>query len=119
MVRRGQTVIAVRRGRVMTMLTHDGMTSRLRWSRARYCDGASPTISVNRELNEPSDVQPTATQVSVTDIPLRRRAFARSMRRVMRYEYGVSPYAARNLREKCAGDMSAAPAMAGTSRGSA
>ncbi len=35
----------------------------------RYCDGVSPTISVKRELNEPSDVQPTATQVSVTDIP--------------------------------------------------
>ena len=30
---------------------------------ARYCDGVSPTISVKRELNEPSDVQPTATQV--------------------------------------------------------
>ena len=35
----------------------------------RYCDGVSPTISVKRELNEPSDVQPTAKQVSVTDIP--------------------------------------------------
>jgi hypothetical protein len=66
------------------MLTHDGTTSRSRWSRARYCDGVSPTISVKRELNEPSDVQPTATQVSVTDIPCRSSAFARSMRRVMR-----------------------------------
>src|SRR6266571_1364368 len=86
-----QTVVVVRRGRVATMLTHDGTTSRSRWSRARYCDGVSPTISVKRELNEPSDVQPTATQVSVTDIPWRSSAFARSMRRVMRYEYGVSP----------------------------
>ena len=51
------------------MVTHDGTTSRSLWSRARYCDGVSPTISVKRELNEPSDVQPTATQVSVTDIP--------------------------------------------------
>jgi len=64
-----QTVTVVRRGRVTTMLTHDGTTSRSRWSRAPYCDGVSPTISVKRELNEPSDVQPTARQVSVTDIP--------------------------------------------------
>ncbi|MGI8985716.1 MAG: hypothetical protein ACR2GM_02795 [Nocardioidaceae bacterium] len=63
------TVTLVRRGRVATLLTHEGTTSRSRWSRARYCDGVWPTISVNRELNEPSDVQPTATQVSVTDIP--------------------------------------------------
>ena len=66
------------------MLTHDGTTSRWRWSRARYCDGVSPTISVKRELNEPSDVHPTAKQVSVTDIPWRSSALARSMRRVMR-----------------------------------
>ena len=51
------------------MLTHAGMTWKWLWSRARYCDGVSPTISVKRELNEPSDVQPTVTQVSVTDIP--------------------------------------------------
>ncbi|GMA37628.1 hypothetical protein GCM10025876_38320 [Demequina litorisediminis] len=30
---------------------------------------------------------------------------ARSMRRVMRYEYGLSPYASRNCREKCPADM--------------
>ena len=68
-VRSPQTMTGVRRGRVATLLTHEGTTSRWRWSRARYCDGVSPTISVKRELNEPSDVQPTATQVSVTDIP--------------------------------------------------
>ena len=79
-----QTATAVRRGRVTNMLTHDGTTSRSRWSRWRYREGDTPTISVKRELNEPSDVQPTATQVSVTDCPWRRRAFARSMRRVMR-----------------------------------
>src|SRR6476620_10535068 len=79
-----QAVTTVRRGRVTTLLTHDGITSKWRWSRARYCDGGSPTISVNRELNEPSDVQPTAMQVSVTDKPWRRNACARSMRRVMR-----------------------------------
>ena len=64
-----QTVTVVRRGRVATMLTHEGLSSLSLWSRARYCDGVSPTISVKRELNEPSDVQPTAKQVSVTDIP--------------------------------------------------
>src|SRR5690242_646129 len=83
--RRGQTVAVAgtpeRCGRVPTLLTHDGTTSRSRWSRARYCDGVSPTISVKRELNEPSDVHPTAKQASVTDMPLRRNALARSMRR--------------------------------------
>jgi len=63
------TVTLVRRGRVASLLTHEGTSSRSRWSRARYWDGVSPTISVNRELNEPSDVQPTATQVSVTGLP--------------------------------------------------
>lgn len=66
------------------MLTHGGMTSWWPWSRARYCDGVSPTISRNRELNDPSDVHPTATHVSVTDIPWRSSALARSIRRVMR-----------------------------------
>jgi hypothetical protein len=51
------------------MLTHAGMSSQSLWSRARYCDGVSPTISVKRELNEPSDVHPTAMHASVTDIP--------------------------------------------------
>ncbi len=41
-------------------------------------------MSVKRELNEPSDVHPTAKQVSVTDIPWRRKALARSIRRVIR-----------------------------------
>lgn len=66
------------------MLTHGGTARSPRWSRALYRDGVSPTISVNRELNEPRDVQPTETQVSVTDIPWRKSALARSMRRVMR-----------------------------------
>src|SRR5580704_9287284 len=66
---RTQTETGDRRGRVATLLTHEGTTSSSRWSRERYCDGASPTISVNRALNEPSEVQPTATQVSVTDVP--------------------------------------------------
>src|SRR4051812_42807806 len=66
---RSQALTRVRRGRVTSMLTHDGITSSLRWSPARYCDGVSPTISVKRELKEPSEVQPTAMQVSVTDTP--------------------------------------------------
>src|SRR5262245_135352 len=90
-----QALTVDRRGRVATLLTHDGTRSKSRWSRARYSDGVSPTICVKLELNDPSDVQPTATHASVTDIPERSNAFARSMRRVMRYEYGVSPYAAR------------------------
>ena len=58
---------------------------------------------MKRELNEPSEVQPTATQVSVTDMPWRSKAFARSMRRVMRYEYGVSPYAGAELAREVRG----------------
>src|SRR6202034_3529665 len=69
-----QTVTGVRRGRVTNMLMQVGTASRSRWSRSRYCDGVTPTISVKRELNEPSEVQPTSTQVSVTDFPRRRRA---------------------------------------------
>ena len=34
-----------------------------------------PTISVKRELNKPSDVQPTAMQASVTDESCRRSAW--------------------------------------------
>jgi hypothetical protein len=36
------------------------------WRRARSALGLSPTSSVNRELNDPSKVQPTAMQTSVT-----------------------------------------------------
>ena len=64
-----QAETVVRRGRVANLLTHDGTTSRSRWSRSRYCDGVTPTISVKRELNDPSDLQPTATQVTETDFP--------------------------------------------------
>jgi len=67
--RPAQAGTGVRCGRVTTMLTHEGMTSLCGWSRPRYCDGVSPTISLKRELNDPSDVHPTATHVSVTDIP--------------------------------------------------
>ncbi len=78
-------------GRVRTLLTHGGTCWKPWWSRARYCEGVSPTISVNRELNEPSDEQPTVKHACVTDAPSRKSAFARSMRRVIRYAYGVSP----------------------------
>jgi hypothetical protein len=53
-------------------------------SRAPYALGVSPTISVNLELNEPRDVAPTAMQASVTLIPERKSAIARSMRRVIK-----------------------------------
>lgn len=90
------------------------------WSRARYALGVSPTSSVNRELKEPSEVQPTSMQTSVTvRSPRRSSALARSIRRVMRWLYGVSPKAARKLREKWPGDISATCASAGTSSGCA
>ena len=71
-------------GRVRTFATHAGIAVTEWCSRLRYELGVSPTISVKRELNEPSDVHPTVTHVSVTDIPWRSNAFARSMRRVIR-----------------------------------
>src|SRR5690349_22698887 len=64
-----QILTGVRLGRVTIIAMHDGTTSISLWSCARYCDGVSPTISVKRELNDPSDVQPTAMHVSVTDMP--------------------------------------------------
>ena len=51
---------------------------------ARYALGVTPTSSVNRELNEPREVQPTAIHASVTLMPPRSSAIARSTRRVMR-----------------------------------
>jgi len=39
---------------------------------------------------------------SVTLTPARSNAIARSILRVIKELYGVSPYAARNRREKCA-----------------
>src|SRR5438270_11806835 len=83
-----QTDAGVRRGRMNTIVVHVANASTSGWSPARYCEGVSPTISVNRELNEPSDVQPTAMHVSVTDVPPRSNALARSMRRVIRYGEG-------------------------------
>lgn len=68
----------------------------------------------NDELNEPSDTHPTAKQASVTVAPHRSSIIARSIRRVIRYVYGVSPYTVRNRREKCAGDIAARSASTGT-----
>jgi hypothetical protein len=61
-----------------------GIASTASCSRLRYSVGVSPTISANRELNEPSDVHPTVMQASVTLMPDLRSAIARSIRRVMR-----------------------------------
>ena len=72
-------------GRLRCAVTHPGTWAVEEWSRLRYDDGLSPTSSVNRVLNDPNDVHPTATQTSVTDMsPRRSNAFARSIRRVMR-----------------------------------
>jgi hypothetical protein len=71
-------------------------------------------------LNVPSDWKPTAKHTSVTLVsPSRSRAIARSMRRVIRYEYGDSPKAALNWRLRCPADMCAPRARASTSSGSA
>lgn len=60
--------------------------------RLRYMLGGTPTNSVNLVLKVPNDEQPTAKQTSVTlRSPRRSRAIARSMRRVIKYEYGDSP----------------------------
>jgi len=71
-------------GRVRTFATHAGMAVTEWCSRLRYELGVSPTISVKRELNEPSEVQPTVMHASVTLMPPRNSAIARSIRRVMR-----------------------------------
>ena len=71
-------------GRVRTLATHAGIAVTASCSRLRYALGVSPTSSVKRELNEPSEVQPTVMHASVTLIPARSSAIARSIRRVMR-----------------------------------
>ena len=77
-----------------------------------------PTSSVKRVLKVPSDEQPTAKQTSVTlRSPSRSSAIARSMRRVIRYAYGDSPYAALNCRLRWPADMCTPRASASTSRG--
>ena len=74
----------LRTGRVWAFATHGGIALTASCSRRRYAVGVSPTISVNRELNEPSEVQPTAMHASVTLTPARSSAIARSIRRVIR-----------------------------------
>lgn len=106
--------------RVSSIIWQPGTTCRSLKSRARYELGLSPMICVNRAENDPRLVAPTATHTSVTDMsPRRKSAVARSIRRVMRYEYGVSPYASRKRRLKCAVDMNAVRASDSTSSGSA
>lgn len=63
---------------------HVGIAFTAWCSRERYSLGVMPTISVKRELNEPKDVQPTSMQASVTLVPERSNAMARSIRLVMR-----------------------------------
>jgi hypothetical protein len=59
---------------------------------ARHLRSGLTTSSVKRLENDPSEVQPTVIQTSVTDIVvLRSNDIARSIRRVINHEYGVSP----------------------------
>ena len=65
--------------------THDGIPCVASAASCLYTLGGTPTSSVNRVLNVPSDWQPTAKQTSVTlRSPLRSSVIARSMRRVIR-----------------------------------
>src|SRR5690349_19190550 len=67
-------------------------------------------------VKEPTLDRPTAKQTSVTvRSVLRRRAAARSRRRVSRYWWGASPKARRNARLKWAGESPAARARSATS----
>ena len=85
LARFSRRLFGARLGRVSSLAMQPGTLVRSPWSRARYAVGVSPTSSVNRALNEPSDVQPTAMQTSVTDrSPRRSSALARSIRRVIR-----------------------------------
>ena len=71
-------------GRLFAFATQGGTVDIAPCSPARYALGVWPTSSVKRELNEPSEVQPTAMQASVTLEPARSRAIARSILRVIR-----------------------------------
>jgi hypothetical protein len=71
-------------GRVRSIAIRGGIALMESCDRARYDVGVSPTISVNRELNDPRDVHPTVMHASVTLIPVRKSAIARSMRRVIK-----------------------------------
>jgi hypothetical protein len=72
-------------GRVTCLATQGGIPAIAPAASRRYVLGGTPTSSVKRVLNVPSDEQPTAKQTSVTLMsPRRSSAIARSMRRVMR-----------------------------------
>jgi hypothetical protein len=59
---------------------------------SRYPLGDRPTSWRKRALNEPRLAKPTRKQISVTErFAVRRRVFARSIRRLVRYVRGVSP----------------------------
>lgn len=88
--------------------------------RSRYCEGEHPTRSRNRELNDPRLEKPTRKHTSVTvRFAVRRRSFARSIRRRVSYAPGVSPKASRNDRTKWYGEYPATRASSRRSKGSA
>ena len=86
-------------GRVCALATHGGIASTARCSRARYALGVTPTSSVNRELNEPREVQPTSMHASVTLMPARSSAIAALAPAMAR----CTPRLRRERREKCPG----------------
>jgi len=61
-----------------------------------YSLGETPTKLLNRLLKEPSPLNPTSRQASVTLWPLLSSRFACSMRRRDKYSCGVSPKDALN-----------------------
>jgi hypothetical protein len=71
---------AIHPGRAQALVMHGGTGASREWSRARQADGGSPIRRANVELNEPSEVNPTAMHASVTDMPRRSSAMARSTR---------------------------------------
>jgi len=81
-------------GRVHIITTHPGIggTPVRATASSRYPLGDRPTSFRNRALNEPRLAKPTRKQISVTErFAVRRRVFARSIRRLVRYVRGVSP----------------------------
>lgn len=107
-------------GLVTCFATHGSIPTVAPASCFRYTLGDTPTSSVNRVLNVPKLEHPTAKHTSVTLMsPRRNNAIARSILRVIRYEYGDSPYALRNSRLRCPADMFTPRANASTSNGCA
>src|SRR3954463_2782004 len=87
---------------------------------ARYSRGDMPYVRRKLVVKEPTLCRPTAKQIDATERSVvRRRAAARSSRRVRRYTWGDSPNARLNSRLKCARESPAVRARSSTPSGSA